>query len=130
VERVRKPNFIINPKMAAKTNATVVRGAETRRRFIKSSMRTIRRYTASARRRPSAIKMRVPVGVVLRTWAMWNGGKSEKAPKTIRKRKNWRMVVMAFFMGSGDEFIAGVGDAERRFKGGQLTKGLLRRAAC
>jgi hypothetical protein len=121
---VRKPNFIRNPRIAAKTKAIVVKGPEARRRFIKNSMRTIKRYTASARRRPSAIKMRVPDADEPRTCSMWNGGKSEKVPKRIKKRRNWRIVVTTFFMGSPDEFSAGAGRAERRFNGS------LRRVAC
>jgi hypothetical protein len=100
--------------MVANTKAIVVRGAKVRSRFIKNSIRTIRRYRASARRMPSAMKMRAPVEVEPKTCSMWNGGKNEKAPKTIRKRRNWRIVIMAFFMGSRDEFSAGAGEAERR----------------
>ena len=41
-DRVRKPNFIISPRTAARTTARVVHGAAVRRRFLMTSTRTMR----------------------------------------------------------------------------------------
>jgi hypothetical protein len=42
--------------------------------------------------------MRVNPGVAMRRCSKWKGGKKEPAPKTMRKRRNWRIVRMTFFM--------------------------------